>query len=97
MRIEYHFEGDGFWALRPEWNDLLRRSCYDTLFLTWEWQCTWWQHLGEGNLLLLGFRAEGDGRLVGIAPLFHTQTDDGKSVVYRIALKCTRERSPWWN
>lgn len=81
MRIEAHFESGGFSALRPEWNDLVHRGRSDTLFLTWEWQSTWWKHLGEGSLLLLGFRAEDDGRLIGIAPLFHTQTDDGKSVL----------------
>jgi CelD/BcsL family acetyltransferase involved in cellulose biosynthesis len=81
MRIEAHFESGGFWALRPEWNDLVHRGRSDTLFLTWEWQSTWWKHLGEGNLLLLGFRAESDGRLIGIAPLFHTQTEDEKSVL----------------
>lgn len=81
MRIEAHFETGGFWALRPEWNDLVHRSCCDNLFLTWEWQSTWWEHLGEGKLLLLGFRSD-DGRLVGIAPLFHTQNDDGKPVLY---------------
>jgi CelD/BcsL family acetyltransferase involved in cellulose biosynthesis len=81
MRIEAHFESGGFWALRPEWNDLVHRGCCDTVFLTWEWQSTWWKHLGEGNLLLLGFRAEKDGRLIGIAPLFCTQTDDRKSIL----------------
>ncbi|MFC2036746.1 GNAT family N-acetyltransferase [Chloroflexota bacterium] len=87
MRIEHHFESGGFWALKPEWNDLLRRSCCDTLFLTWEWQFTWWKHLGEGDLLLLGFRAEDDGRLVGIAPLFHAWTEDGQSVLYLIGCR----------
>lgn len=82
MRIEAHFESGGFWALKPEWNDLVQRSYNDNLFLTWEWQSIWWKHLGEGSLLLLGFRAEGDGRLVGIAPLFHTHTDDGESILY---------------
>jgi len=80
MRIEAHFEAGGFSALRPEWNDLLHRSRSDTLFLTWEWQSTWWKHLGEGNLLLLGFRGGDDGRLVGIAPFFSVQTDDGRSI-----------------
>jgi CelD/BcsL family acetyltransferase involved in cellulose biosynthesis len=81
MRIESHFESGGFSALKPEWNDLLRRSPYDTLFLTWQWQSTWWKHLGEGELLLLGFRGDG-GRLVGIAPLFRTNDGDGRSVLY---------------
>jgi CelD/BcsL family acetyltransferase involved in cellulose biosynthesis len=87
MRIEYHFEADGFWALQPEWNDLLRRSRCDTLFLTWEWQSTWWKHLGEGNPLLLGFRSEADGRLVGIAPLFLAHTDGGQAVYYLIGCR----------
>ena len=87
MRIEVHFESDGFWALKPEWNDLLQRSCCNTLFLTWEWQSTWWKHLGEGSLLLLGFRSEDDGRLVGIAPLFCTLTDGGQPVLYLIGCR----------
>ena len=87
MRIETHTESGGFWALRPEWNDLVQRSYHNNLFLTWEWQTTWWKHIGEGSLLLLGFRAEDDGRLVGIAPLFHTQTDDGHSVLHLIGCR----------
>jgi CelD/BcsL family acetyltransferase involved in cellulose biosynthesis len=86
MRIEYHFEAGGFWALKPEWNDLLSRSCCDTLFLTWEWHHTWWKHLGEGELLLLGFRA-GDGRLVGIAPLYRSQTSDGRPVINEVGCR----------
>jgi CelD/BcsL family acetyltransferase involved in cellulose biosynthesis len=82
MRIEPHFESGGFSALKPEWNDLVHRTRYDTLFLTWEWQSTWWKHLGEGTLLLLGFRAEDDGRLTGIAPFFRTQSSDGKQVLF---------------
>ncbi len=77
MRVEVHFESGGFAALKPEWNDLLRRSCCNTLFLTWEWQSTWWKHLGMGDLLLLGFRSVG-GRLVGLAPLFRTQDTEGR-------------------
>jgi CelD/BcsL family acetyltransferase involved in cellulose biosynthesis len=87
MRTEVHFEEGGFWALKPEWNDLVRRSCCDTLFLTWEWQKTWWKHLGEGNLLLLGFRHGDDGRLVGIAPLFRTKDGDGRSVLNMVGCR----------
>jgi CelD/BcsL family acetyltransferase involved in cellulose biosynthesis len=87
MRIEYHFEDGGFWAFKPEWNDLLHRSCCDTLFLTWEWQSTWWKHLGEGDLVLLGFRADDDGRLVGIAPLFAAQDQSGKTIVHGVGCR----------
>ena len=81
MRIERHFQSEGFWALKPEWNDLLRRSYYDNLFLTWEWQSTWWKHLGEGDLLLLGFRGGEDGRLVGIVPFFCAADGGGHSIL----------------
>lgn len=59
----------GFDALAGEWNPLLHRSPSDTIFLTWEWQKTWWTWLGEGDLCLIAVRDEAD-RLVGIAPLF---------------------------
>jgi CelD/BcsL family acetyltransferase involved in cellulose biosynthesis len=86
MRIEVHFESGGFWALKPEWNDLVHRSCCDSVFLTWEWQSTWWKHLGEGDLLLLGFRSDG-GRLVGIASLFYAQDDNGQTVVHGVGCR----------
>jgi CelD/BcsL family acetyltransferase involved in cellulose biosynthesis len=86
MRIEVHVESGGFWALKPEWNELVHRSCCDSVFLTWEWQSTWWKHLGEGDLLLLGFRAE-DGRLVGIAPLFYAQNDSDQMVVHEVGCR----------
>lgn len=60
---------EGFDALADEWNDLLARSSTDVPFLRWEWQKTWWVHLGEGDLILVAVRAD-DGRLVGLAPLF---------------------------
>jgi CelD/BcsL family acetyltransferase involved in cellulose biosynthesis len=87
MRIEIHSESGGFSALKPEWNDLVQRSYYNNLFLTWEWQSTWWKHLGEGSLLLLGMRAGDDGRLVGIAPLFRDRTADGESVLYLVGCR----------
>jgi CelD/BcsL family acetyltransferase involved in cellulose biosynthesis len=80
MRIEYHYESGGFSAFKPEWNELLHRTCCDNLFLTWEWQSTWWKHLGAGSLTLLGFRAEDDGRLAGIAPLFFVQGEEGRTI-----------------
>jgi CelD/BcsL family acetyltransferase involved in cellulose biosynthesis len=87
MRIEMHFESGGFWALKPEWNELVRRSSFDTVFLTWEWQSTWWKHLGEGKLLLLGIRGGEDGRLLGIAPLFATQAQSGLAILYLVGCR----------
>jgi CelD/BcsL family acetyltransferase involved in cellulose biosynthesis len=65
----------GFAALKGEWNALLRRSRFDTIFLTWEWQETWWRYLGaaRGPLYLLAARQE--GRLIAILPLYLTEED----------------------
>ncbi len=58
-----------FSALAPEWNDLLRRSRADNVFLTWEWVTAWWRHFGgDYRPWVLALRAE-DGNLRGIAPL----------------------------
>ncbi|MFQ6058709.1 MAG: GNAT family N-acetyltransferase, partial [Anaerolineae bacterium] len=48
-----------------------------TIFLTWEWQKTWWEHLGEGDLYLIAVRDD-EGCLLGIAPLFETQDEEGR-------------------
>ena len=60
----------GFEALKSEWNDLLKRSRCDTIFLTWEWQTTWWQHLGRARGPLYILAGRDDGRLVAVLPLY---------------------------
>jgi CelD/BcsL family acetyltransferase involved in cellulose biosynthesis len=71
----YHDAG-GFETLAQEWNELLHRSVGDTIFLTLEYQRTWWQCLGEGELLILAVRD--DDELLGIAPLFATTDPEGQ-------------------
>lgn len=63
-------DDSGFDALKDEWNDLLGRSRCDTIFLTWEWQTTWWRRLGSirGPLFILAVRDA--GRLIAILPLY---------------------------
>lgn len=86
MRVEAHFQSGGFAALRPEWNQLLHDSCCDTIFLTWQWQTTWWKHLGQGELMLLGFRAD-DNRLVGLAPLYYDNTNPDRRMIRMIGCR----------
>jgi CelD/BcsL family acetyltransferase involved in cellulose biosynthesis len=73
MELTLHPDATAFLDLKDGWNDLLRRSRFDTIFLTWEWQETWWRVLGEvrGPLVLLSARR--DGRLTGILPLYLTE------------------------
>ncbi len=68
----------GFDALVGEWNALLQRSRFHSIFLTYEWQTTWWRCLGTGELWILAFRRPENDELVGIAPLFlveHTEPE----------------------
>lgn len=61
---------NGFDALSAEWNALLRKSRFNTIFLTHEWQTTWWECLGKGDLWIVAFRRAATDELVGIAPLY---------------------------
>ena len=79
LSVHSHHDTSGFEVLAEEWNGLLHRSTADTIFLTLEYQRTWWHHLGEGELLVLAVRD--DGELVGIAPLFATDNPQGQRVL----------------
>ena len=70
----------GFDALAAEWNGLVKRSRSNTIFSIYEWQTTWWSHLGEGELWIVAFRCMSTGELVGIVPLYLVQQTQGKSV-----------------
>lgn len=63
----------GFEALAGAWNHLVTRSRFNSIFLTHEWQTTWWNALGQGDLWILAFHCPRQQALIGIAPLFlHT-------------------------
>ena len=79
LTVRSYRDASGFEALAGEWNDLLHHSPADTVFLTLEYQCTWWQHLSEGELLILAVRDAEE--LVGIAPLFATESPEGQHVL----------------
>src|SRR5262249_20343594 len=51
-----------------DWNELLRSSNADCVFLTREWIDTWCKHLGDGRDLSLILVRQGK-RLIGLAPL----------------------------
>lgn len=90
---------NGLTALAAEWNRLVQRSRYNTIFLTHEWQTTWWQHLGEGELWIVAFYAPNTSsqnqdklnlngkateELVGIAPLYWKQHAQGRHAGKRV-------------
>ena len=74
--VHAYYDPSGFEELADEWNGLLHRSAADTVFLTLEFQRTWWRYLGEGDVVILAVR--NGAELVGIAPLFATTDDQGR-------------------
>lgn len=71
---------EGFAALRPEWDTLLAASPNNEIFLTWEWQYTWWAAYHSGDLYIWTARDE-HGLLVGLAPYFIDLTNPDERVV----------------
>jgi CelD/BcsL family acetyltransferase involved in cellulose biosynthesis len=59
-------------ALGAEWNALLRRSEADSVFLTWEWAQSWLEAAGDVVQPLVVTARDGQGQLVGLAPLYAT-------------------------
>ncbi|HEX4388419.1 MAG TPA: GNAT family N-acetyltransferase [Steroidobacteraceae bacterium] len=65
-------------AREADWNALLARAASDSLFLSWEWQTSWWRHFGDGlgqepQILAFSRGAE----LVGLAPLYRRRVVRG--------------------
>jgi CelD/BcsL family acetyltransferase involved in cellulose biosynthesis len=67
----------GFAALAAEWNPLVKRSRFDNFFSTYEWQTTWWENLGVGDLWIVALRCADTKTLVGIAPLYRITWEEG--------------------
>lgn len=61
---------DEFARMRQRWNNLLRQSAADSVFLTHEWLFTWWQLFGRKNQLFIILVWTEEDELVGIAPFF---------------------------
>ena len=65
-----------------EWNALLSESITHVPFLRCEYQRAWWNTRGGGewpeNASLALVAARRDGRLVGVAPLFHAPDHQGR-------------------
>ena len=69
MDVETLMDASAFRGLRVEWLQLLTQLPFQSVFLTPQWQETWWRHFAhERQLHLLTVRSD-DGVLRGLAPL----------------------------
>ena len=62
---------DEFAAAHEVWDELLKRSDADPLFMSWAWQWRWWRHHGPAlgaELQIVGIYRQ--DRLVGLAPFY---------------------------
>ncbi len=66
------WSADKFKASQDEWTELLNRSTSDPLFMSWEWQYTWWNIFSNPKNMELKLLSAVDrnGMLIGIAPLY---------------------------
>lgn len=79
MKLDAYTHEGVFEELESEWNTLLERSPMNRIFSTWEWQSTWWKIYQPGDLWVITCRDD-EGRLVGIAPWFIHDSDEGRTV-----------------
>jgi CelD/BcsL family acetyltransferase involved in cellulose biosynthesis len=69
MQTTIYTDATGFELLAQDWDDLLERSVNAPFFMRYIYQRTWWQYLGNDDLVLIAIHTDG-GRLVGLAPLY---------------------------
>ncbi|MFH2021422.1 MAG: GNAT family N-acetyltransferase [archaeon] len=69
-----------FSDMHKEWNDLLGKTKYPNLFLTWEWLYSWWEIFQKKNYELAVVAFYDKSELVGISPTFLHKTPFGNIV-----------------
>lgn len=83
LQIQVHQSDQVFSDLEVEWNALAQVSDANLIFLTWEWQSTWWRAYHPGALWLLSVRSDA-GELLAIAPWFIQTNAEQERVVRTI-------------
>ena len=73
MLIKHVTALDEFAKLESPWNDLLSQSQNPTVFQTWDWAFTWWNHFNHRNNLWIILAYDQNSNLLGIAPLYTTE------------------------
>jgi len=80
LRVARVDDGPTFASLESEWDALLERSSARSVFLRWGWLHASWIAFGTGHDLRLYTVRDGDGRLVGVAPLQRRRTEGAQRV-----------------
>ncbi|HEY3311513.1 MAG TPA: GNAT family N-acetyltransferase, partial [Anaerolineales bacterium] len=85
MEFKLHTNFDTLAPQADHWNKLVENGITNAPFLRFEYLSTWWCTRGGGEWQedseLAIITAQEDGALVGIAPLFRTTNQDGRSTL----------------
>jgi CelD/BcsL family acetyltransferase involved in cellulose biosynthesis len=81
LTVGWATTAEEFKSFEPHWNALLARSGVDSIFLTFEWLWTWWEHFGAGHRLLVAVvrRAE---RVVALVPWMISKREGFRQVQF---------------
>ncbi|MFH1623810.1 MAG: GNAT family N-acetyltransferase [Pseudomonadota bacterium] len=81
MKPEIYTQSSAFDILVNDWKELVKKTPFNEVFLTSQWQSTWWRHFGKNKeLRLLAVRQE-EGELLGLASFLIESSPDGKRVM----------------
>lgn len=69
--------------LKPEWDDLLKRTSNTSIFMTWEWLATWWEVYGKGHELWWLTVKDENKKLIASAPLYLRKHQNGLFLPHR--------------
>jgi len=83
LTVDVQVGPEAFSSLEQQWKGLLRRSRADTIFMTWDWQQTWWEWFGQESWLSV-VRIRDGAELLGLVPLY-TQGNGPERRTFRLA------------
>lgn len=62
-------DAEGWKSLESRWDELLRNSQADAVFLCWDWLDTWLKVYGHGGEWVILVAEDDNGQFVGVAPM----------------------------
>jgi CelD/BcsL family acetyltransferase involved in cellulose biosynthesis len=81
MQVEVVREPAALLTLEVAWNKLHHDSVSGTFFTTPQWAQVWWRHFGTPDTLRLFVVRDEAGEMVGLAPMYLAQDEQGAAVL----------------
>ncbi|RJQ39328.1 MAG: GNAT family N-acetyltransferase [Nitrospiraceae bacterium] len=81
LKRELYTESGSFGILKDHWGHLIEESSSNEIFLTNQWQGTWWKHFGKDKTLRLVAFSNGEEDLLGLASFSIELSTNGKRVM----------------